>query len=234
MNSSNTKISKLILSLLLIPTFSQPMEQSAQKNEDQGNKKTWVQFIYNHPYMTSLAGYTAYNSFNSFMKKKNETQESSSASHASMKSELIESADYHKILGISDNATKDEIKKAYQQKVKQYHPDRNPGDKNAASKMQEINEAYKKLYRGDVLQKTGPSYSFKGYKTTLRPDKLPLWSLLAMYGGLVLAGPIIKVVLGGLGIKYVSHEVLVHKNEKHDHSGWFFKCPPEKQNLAKK
>lgn len=50
--------------------------------------------------------------------------------------------DYYKILGVSKNATKDDIKKAYRKLALQYHPDRNKGDKQAEEKFKEINEAY--------------------------------------------------------------------------------------------
>lgn len=46
------------------------------------------------------------------------------------------------ILGINKNATEDEIKTAYRQLAKQYHPDTNPDDAAAAKKMHEINAAY--------------------------------------------------------------------------------------------
>jgi len=52
--------------------------------------------------------------------------------------------DYYEILGVSRNATDDEIKKAYRKKANQYHPDRNQ-DKNAETKFKEINEANKIL-----------------------------------------------------------------------------------------
>lgn len=51
----------------------------------------------------------------------------------------------HRILGVSENATQDEIKKAYRQKTKEYHPDLHPDDPDAARKMGEINEAYDML-----------------------------------------------------------------------------------------
>lgn len=53
--------------------------------------------------------------------------------------------DYYKILGVSKNATLDEIKQAYKKLAMKYHPDRNPGDKQAEEKFKEINEAYSVL-----------------------------------------------------------------------------------------
>jgi len=50
--------------------------------------------------------------------------------------------DYYQILGVNRDATLDEIKKAYRRLALKYHPDRNPGDKEAEEKFKEINEAY--------------------------------------------------------------------------------------------
>lgn len=50
--------------------------------------------------------------------------------------------DYYKILGVSKNASADEIKKAYRKLAIKYHPDKNKGDKAAEEKFKEINEAY--------------------------------------------------------------------------------------------
>ncbi len=53
--------------------------------------------------------------------------------------------DYYEILGVSKSSSADEIKKAYRKVAMQFHPDRNPGDKEAEEKFKEAAEAYEVL-----------------------------------------------------------------------------------------
>ena len=57
--------------------------------------------------------------------------------------------DYYEVLGVNKNATPDELKKAYRKLALQYHPDRNPGDKEAEEKFKEAAEAYDVLSNPD-------------------------------------------------------------------------------------
>jgi len=57
----------------------------------------------------------------------------------------LEFKDYYKTLGVSKNASQDEVKKAYRKLAQKYHPDRNPNDKKAEEKFKDISEAYEVL-----------------------------------------------------------------------------------------
>lgn len=77
--------------------------------------------------------------------------------------------DYYQTLGLSTDASEEEIKKAYRRLALQYHPDRNPGDKKAEERFKEISEAYailvdkEKRQSYDQFRGTGysPEFTYK-------------------------------------------------------------------------
>ena len=67
---------------------------------------------------------------------------------------MAEEKDYYKILGVEKNASADEIKRAYKKVAIKYHPDRNPGDKEAEEKFKQAAEAYAADHAGDLPLET--------------------------------------------------------------------------------
>lgn len=63
--------------------------------------------------------------------------------------------DPYKVLGVSRDASDEEIKKAYRRLAKKYHPDLNPGDAEAARKMQEVNAAYEQIKEPEKASQSG-------------------------------------------------------------------------------
>ena len=70
--------------------------------------------------------------------------------------------DPYKVLGVSPDASDEEIKKAYRSLAKKYHPDLNPGDEYAARKMKEVNAAYEQIKNPEKFQQAPGGYGSQG------------------------------------------------------------------------
>ena len=68
--------------------------------------------------------------------------------------------DPYKVLGVSPDASDEEIKSAYRRLAKLYHPDRNPGDAEAAKKMQQVNDAYDRIKNPEKTR----DYGYQNYE----------------------------------------------------------------------
>jgi curved DNA-binding protein len=96
--------------------------------------------------------------------------------------------DYYKVLGVAKSVTQDEVKKAFKELAKKYHPDKNPDNKEAEEKFKEISEAYEVL--GDVEKRkqfdqfgaydfgpTGNPYA-RGYRPDIKFENLDFDDIL--------------------------------------------------------
>ena len=70
--------------------------------------------------------------------------------------------DPYKVLGVSPDASDEEIKRAYRRLAKQYHPDLNPGDEAAAKKMQQVNAAYDQIKNPEKYRQQSGGYGSYG------------------------------------------------------------------------
>lgn len=82
-------------------------------------------------------------------------------------------SDPYQVLGVSPDASDEEVKKAYRDLTKKYHPDLNPGDEHAAQMMNDINAAYDQIKNGGqaAYQKTASSgpYQYSQYADPFNP-----------------------------------------------------------------
>ena len=72
-------------------------------------------------------------------------------------------SDPYKVLGVSPDATDEQIKQAYRRLAKKYHPDLNPGDEAAAEKMQQINAAYEQIKNPEKATQSNPYGGYDPY-----------------------------------------------------------------------
>ena len=144
---------------------------------------------------------------------------------------MADKRDYYEVLGVEKGASEDEIKRAYKKLARKYHPDMNPGDKEAEEKFKEINEANEVLSNPDKRQKydqfgfagVDPNYGAGqggGYvlhagegRTAVEPQPLlggiglvqQPQHLLHVRGGGQLQAPVLGRLADGLGRQLFQH-----------------------------
>ncbi len=95
----------------------------------------------------------------------------------------------YSVLGVSKSATEDEIKKAYRSHARQFHPDRNPGDKGAEAKFKEVQDAYEilgdkdKKVKFDQFGHQDPNNPMGGGGNPFGQGSMNMDDLAQMFGG---------------------------------------------------
>lgn len=118
----------------------------------------------------------------------------------------------YSVLGVSPEATEEDIKKAYRRLVKQYHPDLHPGDEAAARKMSEVNEAYELIKSGNASKYTHESGS--GMQGSYERDGE------TFYYSYMDPDDILEAIFGSLG-----------SFARYGHTGGGFKAAPDDYDL---
>lgn len=92
----------------------------------------------------------------------------------------MEQKNFYDILGVSENASADEIKKAYRRLVKEHHPDRHPGDAGAEARFKELGEAYDVLKDPEKRRKYD---ELRRYGAGQAPGSMSYEDFMSRFGG---------------------------------------------------
>ena len=106
--------------------------------------------------------------------------------------------DYYEVLGVAKDADADAIKKAYRKAAMKYHPDRNPGNKEAEEKFKEVGEAYEVLSNDDKRARYD-QYGFAGVDPNFNPGGFGGGAGFDGFGGFGGFGDIFSDIFGGGG-----------------------------------
>src|SRR5213593_1648191 len=92
--------------------------------------------------------------------------------------------DPYKILGVDKKASQEDIKKAYRKLARQYHPDKNPGDKQAEERFKDIQGAYDVLSDPEKRKQYDSPTRFAGSVNDFNFDSFNLGDLGDLFGGI--------------------------------------------------
>ena len=120
--------------------------------------------------------------------------------------------DYYEVLGLQKDAGADDIKKAYRKMAMKYHPDRNPGDKNAEEKFKEVGEAYEVLSDPDKKARYD-QYGFAGVDPNFSAGGSGFGGFEGGFGGFGDLGDIFGEFFGGGGARRGSGQSAPRRGE---------------------
>lgn len=121
----------------------------------------------------------------------------------------MSNTDYYKVLGVSKEASQDEIKKAFRKLAVKYHPDKTKGDKEAEDKFKEINEAYAVLSDTEKRKQYDTFGSDEFHQKYSQEDIFRNFDFSSVFRDIGGGGDAFRVIFGGPGGGGVSFEDLL-------------------------